>query len=121
MIEYCQACIVCSDESGNDRITDLLSFDDLVEFLQEFRDNWIERIIEHHADVPDGTLPRNKSELAGFGVRITNRWESVVEVAQGYDVWFLFRHEPKPSRCCSDRPPITGSRVFSWTGDTILN
>jgi hypothetical protein len=50
--------------------------------------------------------------LGGFGVEVTNRWGSVVEVGPGRDVWFLFRHEPPPSRCHSDRPPIQGTRVF---------
>jgi hypothetical protein len=54
--------------------------------------------------------------VGGFGVDITNRWGSVVEVGPGRDVWFLFRHEPRPGLCHSDRPAIEGTRVFYLDG-----
>jgi hypothetical protein len=54
--------------------------------------------------------------VGGFGVRLHNRWDGKVEVGVGRDVWFLFRHVPKPSQRYSNRPLLDGSLAFWLDG-----
>ena len=51
--------------------------------------------------------------LGGFGVRLRNRWGGEVEVGVGREIWFLFRHEPKPSKCFSDSPEVATRWFFT--------
>lgn len=89
------------------------TFEEVVALLKQVRD----RHADEYADtLADGARSVGGDELGGFGVEITNRWGSVVEVGPGRDAWFLCRLEPQPSRCHSDRPPIAGTRLFYLDG-----
>jgi len=92
------------------------TFDALVALLKQVRDRHANEYADSLADDPDAAESVRGDVLGGFGVEVTNRWGSMVEVGPGRDVWFLFRHEPQPARCHSDRPPIDGTRVFYLAG-----
>ena len=92
------------------------TFDELVTLLKQVRDRHADEYADALADDPDAARAVDGDVLGGFGVEVTNRWGSVVEVGPGRDVWFLFRHKPPPARCHSDRPTIAGTRVFYLDG-----
>jgi hypothetical protein len=92
------------------------TFDDLVVLLKQVRGRHANEYADALSEDRDRAQSANSDVLGGFGVEITNRWGSVVEVGPGRDVWFLFLHAPGPGRCHSDRPPLVGTRVFYLDG-----
>lgn len=92
------------------------TFDEVVALLKQVHDRHANEYADALADGTDAARSTAGDVLGGFGVEITNRWGSVVEVGPGRDVWFLFRHKPSPSRCYSDHPRIEGTRVFYLDG-----
>jgi hypothetical protein len=92
------------------------TFDEVVVLLKHVRNRHADEYADALANDPDSARSVAEDVLGGFGGEFTNRWGGVVEVGSGRDVWFLFRHEPLPSRCYSDRPPIEGTRVFYLDG-----
>ena len=92
------------------------TFDDLVILLKQVRDRHSDEYAEWRIKEREAGNPPCPDILGGFGVEVTNRWGSVVEVGPGRDVWFLFRHEPQPGVCYSDQPAIDGTRVFYLDG-----
>jgi hypothetical protein len=93
-----------------------VSFDEVVALLKQVRDRHADEYADAVASDPELARSLSGDVLGGFGVDIKNRWGSIVEVGPGRDVWFLFRHEPRPGLCHSDRPPINGTRVFYLDG-----
>lgn len=113
-------CTVRVKWNGGDPDVELVAhpgtFDEFVALLEQVRDRHSTEHADALAEDPDTARSVVGNVLGGFGVQVTNRWGSVVEVGPGRDVWFLFRHEPSPSRCYSDHPPIEGTRVFYLDG-----
>lgn len=92
------------------------SLEDLVAYLKGVRNRHVTEMADRRAESSDPGPIDPSEALGGFGVEVTNRWGSVVEVAAGKDAWFLFRHLPAPSRSFSDVPSIEGTRVFYLDG-----
>ena len=117
MSDYCTARIHHFGPIPDEiRVERLESFEALVALLEAVReqfaaldDDWGSEGEGHECEPPE-------EFLGGFGVQVTNRWGGEVEVAAGRDAWFLFRQEPEPGICFSDRPPIDGARVFYLDG-----
>lgn len=110
---YCTVRVVWGDD---ERIAHPGSFDELLTLLGEVRDRLLNERADASAQDPRPPESGRVDVPAGFGVEITNCWGSLVEVGAGADAWFLFRHHPSPGRCYSDRPAITGTRVFYLDG-----
>jgi hypothetical protein len=103
-------------ELVDEQVSHLSTFDDLVALLKQVRDRHADEYADALAEVPEAVRSLRSDVLGGFGVEVTNRWGGVVEVGPGRDVWFLFRHEPRPSVGYTDHPPIEGTRVFYLDG-----
>lgn len=103
-------------EPDDEQVAHPGTFDEVVAILKQVRDRHADEYADSLAESPDTARTLSGDVFGGFGVEITNRWGSIVEVGPGRDVWFLFRHEPRPSRCHSDSPPIKGTRVFYLDG-----
>jgi hypothetical protein len=92
------------------------SFNELLALLVEARERLLNELADAIARNPGPPDSVRTDVPGGFGVEVTNRRGSVVEVGEGADAWFLFRHRPPPGRCYSDRPAVTGTRVFFLDG-----
>lgn len=92
------------------------TFEELLALLGSVRDRQMDELAEILAGNAGLAESVRADVVGGFGVEVTNRSGGVVEVGAGTDAWFLFRHHPRPGRCYSDRPPITGTRVFYLDG-----
>ena len=115
-ITYCEARVV------------RLALEDEEHPLQEERarldsfpevERYLRRTYEWFADIMAESLAAEEPSgeaIGGFGVRLTNRWEGVVEVGVGRKVWALFRVEPRPTLRFSDSPELAGSLVFYLDG-----
>ena len=111
---YCVATVIReADEEYIEDVTTLHSFDDVATHLRSTYEWFADVIAESRSDeeTSEAAVP-----IGGFGVQLRNRWDGLIEVGVGRDIWFLFRHEPKPSRCISDNPPVKGSLVFYLDG-----
>jgi hypothetical protein len=113
---YCTATVIRDDEVDppNETIAIQVSFDEVRAYLIEVYDWFIDELSERRGEDPAWEAERRR--LGGFGVQLRNRWGSEVEVGVGRKVWFLHRHEPKPSRTLSDNPEVNGYLVFYLDG-----
>jgi hypothetical protein len=117
MSRYCTVRVRRQKAEGMDeQIVHPPSFDELLIFLKQVRDQHAEEYADWLATLPESERSEYHDTLGGMGVDVTNRWGGVVEVGPGQDVWFLFRSEPPPGRYYSDNPPIQGTRVFYLDG-----
>jgi hypothetical protein len=115
-ITYCEARVVrlaLEDEENPlpEERTRLDSFPEVERFLK--------RTYEWFADIMAERLAaegHSGEAIGGFGVRLTNRWQGVVEVGVGRKVWALFRVEPRPTLRFSDSPELAGTLVFYLDG-----
>jgi hypothetical protein len=108
-------------EPDDEQIARPGTFDEVVATLKQVRDRHANEYADSLADDQEAARSVRGDVLGGFGVELTNRWGGVVEVGPGRDVWFFFRHEPPPAMCYTDRPPIDGTRVCTWTAVTTLS
>ena len=92
------------------------TFEDVVALLKQVRDRHADEYAEALAADNELAESVRGHVLGGFGVEVINRWGGIVEVGPGRDVWLLFRHEPRPGLCFSDRPLMVGTRVFYLDG-----
>src|SRR5438552_6320671 len=100
---YCTAVVVREVDPSHADTVELASFEAVVSFLRQTYAWFANLIADRRADEDQ---PGEPESIVGFGVALTNRWSSEVEVGVGRDIWFLFRHHPRPSRCFSDNPPM---------------
>ena len=104
------------DDPDSEQVAHAGTFDEVVMLLKQVRDRYADEYAEARVNNAEVARALADDVLGGFGVEVTNRWGGVAEVGPGLDVWFLFRHEPQPGLCYSDRPPIDGTRVFYLNG-----
>lgn len=103
-------------EPDDEQVAHPGAFEEVVALLEQVRDRHANEYADRLAEDAEFEKSVRSDVLGGFGVEISNRWGSLLEVGPGRDVWFLFRHEPPPGQCHSDRPPIQGTRVFYLDG-----
>jgi hypothetical protein len=105
-------CIAAIGHDGEPK-TVLTSFDDVLIHLREAYNAEAREYADARAT---SAAEPDDPPVGGFGVWLRNRWGSEVEVGVGRDVWFLIRIQPRPSRVCSDHPPLQGLLVFYLDG-----
>ncbi len=117
MEDYCTVRVRWNaGEPDDEQVARPGTFEEVEALLKEVRDRHANDYADALAEDAEFLESAQGDALGGFGVEVTNRWGSVVEVGPGRDVWFLFRHQPKPGLCHSDQPPIEGTRVFYLDG-----
>jgi hypothetical protein len=115
-IPYCMARVIRfapedEDDPLPEESTRLDSFPEVERFLKRTY-GWFAKVVAERR-----TLEECPGEaIGGFGVKLTNRWMSMVEVGVGRKVWLLLRIVPRPTLCFSDHPEIDGSLVFYLDG-----
>jgi hypothetical protein len=111
---YCVATVIREvDPEQIEDVVVLHSFDEVVAHLRHTYD-WFADVIADYRAAEDSSA--TDVPVGGFGVQLRNCWGGEVEVGVGRAVWFLFQHQPRPSRCVSDSPALGGSLVFYLNG-----
>jgi hypothetical protein len=117
MDKYCKVRVKWNcGEPEDEQVAHPRTFDEVVTVLKQVRDRHANEYADLLTENLDAARSLRGDVLGGFGVELTNRWGSIVEIGPGRDVWLLIRHKPAPCLFHTDCPPIEGTRVFYLDG-----